>query len=327
MGSLTWLLRGLILLIVIWPETVSAQSVNYRIADKPLYHDPVYDGAADPALIWNKDEHKWWMFYTNRRATDIQAKGVSWVHGTRIGIAESTDGVHWQYVDTANIGYRPDSGYTYWAPALIENKGLYHMFLTYVPGIFSDWNHPRHIIHLTSKDLVNWTYESTLKLANDKLIDPYVVKLPDGTWRLFYNNEKDHKSIYYADSKDLHHWIDKGVVIKDMPGEGPIAFAWKGRDWLIVDNWKGFGVYSSEDWQTWNRQGARLLEKPGKGAGDGEKGDHGDVVVSQDRAYLFYFVQVRRRSWIQVVELKIRPDGTLTCNRNAPTYISLMPPG
>ena len=39
------------------------------MAAKPLFHDPVFDGAADPTVIWNKKEKLWFMFYTNRRAT------------------------------------------------------------------------------------------------------------------------------------------------------------------------------------------------------------------------------------------------------------------
>ena len=39
-----------------------------RKAPAPLYCDPVHDGAADPTLIWNRDEKCWWMLYTNRRA-------------------------------------------------------------------------------------------------------------------------------------------------------------------------------------------------------------------------------------------------------------------
>ncbi len=34
----------------------------------PLFRDPVYDGAADPVLVWNPDRCVWWMFYTQRRA-------------------------------------------------------------------------------------------------------------------------------------------------------------------------------------------------------------------------------------------------------------------
>ena len=201
------------------------------------------------------------------------------------------------------------------------------MYLTYVPGTFTDWNHPRSIVHLTSSDLLNWKYASTLPLANDKVIDPYVVQLPDGAWRLFYNNEKDHKSIYYADSKDLYNWTDNGRAIKDdIAGEVPIAFRWKNHNWLIVDNWNGLGVYSGDDWLNWKRQPERLLDKPGTGKEDSEKGDHADVVISKDRAYLFYFVQKDRKSWIQVSELKYMPDGTIATDRNQPTQISLTLP-
>jgi len=94
------------------------------------------------------------------------------------------------------------------------------MFLTYVPGIFNNWNHPRDIIHLSSKNLADWKYESTLPLANHKVIDASIFHLPDGNWRLWYNNEKDGKSIYYADSRDLYNWVDKGKAI-DAHGEGP----------------------------------------------------------------------------------------------------------
>jgi GH43 family beta-xylosidase len=61
------------------------------MASKPLFRDPVFDGAADPAVVWNPDRRAWWMFYTNRRANAPGLSGVAWVHGTRIGIAESTD--------------------------------------------------------------------------------------------------------------------------------------------------------------------------------------------------------------------------------------------
>jgi hypothetical protein len=59
------------------------------------------------------------------------------------------------------------------------------------------------------------------------------------------------------------------------------------------------------------------------------------VVLSGDRAFLFYFVHPgvaadssapdRKRSSIQVVELKYE-DGWLTCDRDQPTPIQLLPP-
>ncbi len=318
-------------------QVAAERAPQHRTADKPLFRDPVHDGAADPVLCWNAKEHKWFMFYTNRRANDPNPEGVSWVHGTRIGIAESSDGgATWKYRGTANIDYG-EGEYTYWAPDVIEHDGTYHMYLTFVPGIFANWNAPRDIIHLTSKDLLNWKYNSTLKLSSNKVIDACVLQLPDGTWRMWYNNEVDSKSIYYADSPDLYIWEDRGKAIGDRPGEGPKVFRWKGRYWMVVDVWNGLGVYVSDDCMKWTRQKDNLLEKPGKGPDDKVKGGHPDVVISNDRAFLFYFTHPgrredaprgdsyeQRRSSIQAVELEYE-DGQLTCDRDKPTYILLHP--
>lgn len=320
------------------PNHLWAQSNSQgKLANKPLFRDPVFDGAADPTIIWNKKEKKWFIFYTNRRATASDAKGVTWVHGCRIGIAESSDdGATWKYRDTANINYRPDPGYTFWAPEVIENKGLYHMYLTYVPGTFTDWNHPRDIIHLTSKDLLNWKYESTLKLANNKVIDACVFHMPDGNWRMWYNNEIDGKSIYYADSKDLYNWQDKGKAVGDKSGEGPNVFKWKDKYWLLVDNWAGFGLYYSNDMVNWTKQPDRILEKPGTGPEDGSMGNHADVIISGDRAFIVYFLHPGRaknrivsndpyaskRSVLQIAELEYE-NGFITCDRDKPVYLKL----
>ncbi|MCJ8165949.1 family 43 glycosylhydrolase [Pontibacter sp. E15-1] len=330
----------LAILFALLPLSLAAQSgATGKLAPMPLFADPVFDGAADPVVIWNKQEKKWFMFYTNRRATDATATGVTWVHGTRIGIAESVDGgATWAYRDTANITYRSDAGYTHWAPEVIEHNGLYHMYLTYVPGVFADCNHPRQIVHLTSTDLLTWDYQSTLPLVNDKVIDACVYRLPNGSWRMWYNNERDGKSIYYADSQDLYQWQDKGKAVA-AHGEGPKVFRWKGKYWMVIDLWKGLGIYSSDDLLTWQAQEERLLEHPGKGKDDQAIGGHPDVVISGDRAYLFYFTHPGRskaapapeesvaakRSVIQVTELHYT-DGQLTCDRDTPTYVHLKKP-
>lgn len=324
----------LILLASLISSTAVGQVPKGKLADKPLFTDPVYDGAADPVIIWNKKEQKWFMFYTNRRATDMSLSGVKWVHGTRIGIAESTDGgASWKYRDTANIKFRPTAEYTHWAPDVFEYKGLYHMFLTYVPGVFVNWAHPREIVHLTSKDLLNWDYKSTLKLASDMVIDATVYPLPNGTWRLWYNNEKDAKSIYYADSKDLENWDLKGKLNTER-GEGPKVFRWKGKYWMLIDHWKGMGFYSSDDATTWKKQPERILEFPGKGKDDQSIGGHAEVVVSGDRAFVYYFTHPgrtakkyadkveTRRSVIQVAELEYK-NGVISTDRDKPVYLKL----
>ena len=303
-----------------------------NIAPKPLYRDPVYDGAADPEIIRNRATGEWHMFYTNRRANIEAADGVSWVHGGPIGIATSPDLTHWTYLQDANIGYKPDREPTYWAPSVVDDGTEYHMFLTYVPGVFADWNHPRHIVHLVSDDLLDWKFQSELKLMSDKVIDADVMRLPDGTWRMWYNQEPGGKLIAYADSPDLYVWTDHGLVKGIGNCEGPKAFEWKGSWWLICDEWKGFAVYRSSDAMHWTRQKGNILQMPGKGLDDGVHGNHCDVQVIGERAYIFYFTHPDRaedaaatgnprRSLIQVAELKCTDGRTITCDRDAQTVI------
>jgi hypothetical protein len=329
------------MMALLWtPTSVSAQSNGKdNVAAKPLFRDPVYDGAADPTVIWNRKENKWFMFYTNRRANAKELDGVSWVHGTRIGIAESTDGgASWTYRDTCDIQYRL-TDYTHWAPEVIESNGLYHMYLSYVPGVFTDWNHPRWIIHLTSENLISWKFESKLDLSSDRCIDACVFRMPNGTWRMYYNNERDGKSMYYADSPDLYKWTDSGKkVVGDKAGEGPNVFFWKGKNWMVVDNWEGIGIYSSDDLVNWKRQTNNILKESGKGLDDRVIGGHPDVVINGDKAYIFYFTHPgripenkgkdgteMRRSSIQVAELEYI-DGQIVCDRDKPLHIQLIPP-
>lgn len=309
-----------------------------KVADKPLFRDPVHDGAADPVLVYNRDRGSWFMFYTNRRANVEGLSGVTWVHGTEIGIAESTDGgATWSYAGTANIPIGGDE-HSYWAPDVLEHEGTYHMYLTYVPGIFESWDHPRSIHHLTSEDLIDWETQSVLQLASDRVIDAHVVQREDGRWRMWYNNERDAKSIYYADSPDLYRWTDRGKAMGEREGEGPVVFSWRGRYWMIVDVWQGLGVYHSDDLVTWQRQEANLLGEPGTGLDDQAIGRHPGIALVDDRAFLFYFTHpghhmlprgvdayASRRSSLQVVELQ-EDDGVLRADRDRPTFIDLKTP-
>lgn len=328
------MLKQLLVLIALCCNLASAQTG--KVAAKPLFRDPVYDGAADPAVVWDRANKKWLMFYTNRRASETSLPGVSWVHGTKIGIAESADGgATWKYTGTADIEYgKPD--YTYWAPEIVERDGMYHMFLSIVPGIFNDWNASREIIHLTSGNLRKWKFESTLDLKSDRVIDASVIRLPDGIYRMWYKNERAKDgSLYYADSPDLEHWTTHGNAIPRVSGEGPKAFRWKNRYWMIVDVWKGIAVFSSDDCLQWTRQSENILKEPGILPTDQSKGGHADVIVSGDRAFLFYFVhqdgkdaegkgpEWKRRSVIQAVELKLQ-DGQIVCDRNQPARIALV---
>lgn len=304
----------------------------------PLFRDPVYDGAADPTLIWNHQEHNWWLLYTNRRA-NVLCQGVAWVHGTDIGIASSSDrGHNWHYRGTLQ-GLEFERGRnTFWAPEVIWHEGLYHMYLSYVPGIPRDWSGPRSILHMTSQNLWDWQYESTLSLSSDRVIDACVYRLPENYWRMWYKDEANQSHTYAADSNDLYTWKVVGPVITDCPHEGPNVFFWQEHYWMITDTWQGLGVYQSTDAEHWQRQ-ANILKNGGMRPDDGTQGQHADITVQGNRAFIVYFTHPERdpkktygfdevapysdkRTSIQVAELSFC-NGILRCDRDKPFDFTL----
>ena len=296
-----------------------------KLAPRPLYRDPVFDAPTDPVFCFNAEQNKWFMYYTARRATATNTPGVTWVHGSNIGLAESSDGgATWTYRGIADISYCKDvhpNDYTYWAPEVIWVTGTYHMFLSYVPGIFNDWNHPREIVHLTSKDGVTWNTTGKVDLHSDRVIDACIIQLPSGTWRMWYKDERAAKPLSYADSPDLFKWETKGIAVTNFNGEGPKVFHWKDRYWLVADCWQnGMRVWSSDDCTDWKLQEAALF------------GSHGDVVVSGGRAWWFYFggpnaprSENRRHTAINVVELSVVDGKLIAGDPSQPTYIDLKP--
>lgn len=297
-------------------------------APVPLWRDPVHDGAADASTVRDPAAREWVMFYTNRRAdlplTD--EKDVSWVHGTTIGIARSKDGIRWRYGGTAAIP-QACTGATLWAPEVQRIGGRWHMWLTVVPGVFGDWNAPRFIVHLTSRDLKRWECGKRLELGSDRVIDASVAVLGTNRYRLWFNDERAGKAIRYADGTDLKRWTVKGIVT-DTPGEGPKVFRWRGRWWLVSDAWQGLLVQRSEDATNWTRQPGYLLAEAGRRPTDRAKGQHPDIVVVGDRAWIVYFVHQsgeeqaacdprwHRRTVLQIAELR-ENDGVLSVDREA----------
>jgi len=107
--------------------TVNAQGDTIpknHIAPAPLFRDPVTDGAADPVLIWNREEKKWWMLYSQRRA-NAEAPDVAFCYGTDIGIASGeNNGQTWVYRGTLNLEFEPGRN-TFWAPDIVYHDGVY----------------------------------------------------------------------------------------------------------------------------------------------------------------------------------------------------------
>jgi hypothetical protein len=310
---------------------------SLRTPPAPLYRDPVFDGAADPSLIWNDSERAWWIFYTNRRANAPDAQdGVRWCHGTDIGIASSTDGgLTWNYRGTAQgLEFEPGRN-TFWAPCLIEHGRTFHMYVAYVRGVPADWSGGRNIVHYSSRNLVDWKFESIIPLSSDRVIDAFVYARPTGGWRMWYKDEASGSHIYAADSEDLYRWTVAGPVIADKAQEGTAVFWWQGSYWMLVDRWQGMGVLRSPDLATWTEEPGTILGVPGKRPDDADIGRHGEVVVQGPDAYIFYFTHPfgpkahvepgKHRSSLQVARLELR-DGVLTCDRDKPFPLELVPP-
>jgi beta-xylosidase len=315
------------------------------LAPKPVFRDPVFDGAADPIVIWNHIENKWWMFYTNRRATEMHLPGFSWVFKTPIGIAGSEDGANWSYVGNANFPHLPpqaggDSA-TLWAPDIVwGDDGKWHMFLSIQAGIAERWGKvPGSIDHLTSINLRDWKYEQRFNLPVGSY-DADVIKMPDGTWRMYHKDPTNGAStFYYIESQNLYDWSERKRVLSTK-GEGPSVFFWKGYYWMILCDGQGFKTFRSTDAEKWDLQpgGPLMPEGSGTGTDDIATARHGDVVISNNRVYFYYFThpgQVgdhrmkdgfdQRRSSIQVVELTLK-DGWIVADRNQPTLINLEKP-
>lgn len=307
---------------------------------KPLYRDPIFDGATDPVVIWNRQEQCWWMVYTSRRAFGPPVPGVQWVHGSALGVASSDDGgATWTYRGDIS-GLDTEWGRsTYWAPEIIDDGASYHMFVSVVRGMPDDWpGRERLIRHYTSPDLVDWAFESTLQLSSSFVIDACVEPLPSGGYRLWYKDEADDSHTWAADSADLRAWTVLGRSFDGPSHEGPNVFRLDGIWWMLVDEWHGLRVLRSDDLLTWDRQGL-ILDRPGSGVDDGGYGYHADVVVTGDRsAAIFYFTHPgrvagvpdldyrQRRSSVLAAPLRV-VDGTLACDRDASFEGSPLPAG
>ncbi len=302
----------------------------------PIFRDPIFDGAADPSVVYNSSTDEWWIFYTQRRA-NVPSAGVAYCYGTNIGIAVSdNNGRSFYYKGICEGMDIADGVQTYWAPEIVESDGVYHMFVTLIHGIYHDWGGERHIVHFTSTDLINWTFISQLDLTSDRVIDPGVIQLPDGSWRLWYKDEAAGSITRAADSPDLLEWTTiPNSSASDRSHEAPNVMVWKNNYWLLTDTGQGLGIYRSSDGDQWESQGL-IMDQFGQRTDDGWYGQHPDVVILNDRAFIFYFVHAGRmlfdkpnfeqsynqtapfewkRTSLQVAELEVI-DGKLICDRD-----------
>jgi predicted GH43/DUF377 family glycosyl hydrolase len=308
--------------------------IDISRAPAPLFDDPVFHGASDPFVIWNPVRGQWFMYYTQRRATLANANGVDWVHGSAIGIAGSADGLTWKYLGTCQgdhdlsdplkaKGLGPEPGVTWWAPCLIHEGNLFHMWVTQVDGVYTTWAGNRNILHFTSNDGINWKFINTAALHSNRVIDPTVYKIADN-WYMVYKDEASGSHTYLSKSKNLLDWTDAVIADRDGSQEAPFVFHWKNAWWLIVDALgnKGLRIYQSPTGiDQWEYNNTVLSFTDGTRSKDNSVGHHPGMVIQtqpdgSEQCLLFYFTHQRNKTVIQVAELDQKADGKVVCDRN-----------
>jgi len=310
--------------------------IDIARAPAPIFDDPEWHGATDPFVIWNPSRRQWFMYYTQRRATMPNPNGVTWVHGSKIGIATSPDGIRWAYLGTAKgdhdlsdplsaKGLGPEPGVTWWAPCFLFQGRTLHMFVTLVDGVYPNWTGRRHILHFTSADGLTWKYINTCALSSERVIDPMVYRIKD-TWYMVYKDEAVGSRTYRSESKDLIEWTNHQPATPDGRQEAPFVFRWQGAYWMIVDSVNskspGLRIYKSPNGiDHWEYNNTILDVADGIRPSDNNVGHHPGIVVQSTRdggeqCLLFYFTHQERRTVMQLAELELGADGKAFCNRN-----------
>lgn len=307
--------------------------IDVAHAPAPLFDDPVFHGATDPFVIWNPPMKQFFMYYTQRRSTMPNPKGVDWVHGSAIGYATSPDGINWTYRGTAKgdhdltdplaaKGNGPEQGVTWWAPCFLYDGKVMHMWVTAVDGVYTNWTGKRVIMHFTSDDGVNFKYSSTATLSSERVIDPTVYKVGDN-WYMVYKDEANGSRTYRSESKDLETWSNPTRVSPDGSQEAPFAFNWRGQWYLIVDAVanRGLRIYKSDNGTDgWQNVTTILAGRDGTRTKDDNVGHHPGIVLQGEgatqRCFVYYFTHQGNQTVMQLAEMEMGPDGKPTCDRN-----------
>lgn len=230
---------------------------------------------------------------------------------------------------------------TFWAPDVYQANGKYYVFVSYVQGIpYRDFNDEHKILLFEGEDLWDLSFARVIDLKSDRVIDPTMIRLPNGKYRMWYKNENAGYTTHYADSEDLITWNPMGQAIDSTNCEGANIFKWQEQYWMITDPWNGIELYKSNDATTWELEGT-ILAGSGQRSDEGAKGHHACVVPSGEYAYIFYHCNPeesfgpttswetigykQRRSVIQVARLRMDKDKVI-CDRDTPFSLYLLIP-
>jgi hypothetical protein len=355
-----------------------------------FYADPLFDAAHDAELVWHEAEQCWWMTYLQNRYNSPLADPAGscpFCVYTDIGLASTPDaGKTWIYRGVAEgvdlpVAYRNSSvpatrppheasqqygGATWWRPAVIRHKGLYHGFFVYNPdpGLAMRPGSMK-IVHYTSKNMKQWEFAEIAR-GDPVAYDSDVFRVgprpghPDGSWLLFSTMQGRKMSDGVPkpmESDTLYNWTEcEDAQELVNVGEGPhvtgsalndATTETNGFAWL---NWEGgFVARSSDKGATWQQQQADgkpgHLFVPGSSGGLTDFGlAHQGPLIPQPggKMFVLYFSEFlttppepeksqvnSRRSMLQLREVTPTADGWLLCNRSDTAFLdtlALAPP-
>lgn len=143
-------------------SAISSDGVHFTQEQKSF----AYPGLVDPDVF--KGRKEWLMFVFSLK----DGKTV---------VAQSRDGLDFKYIGPLSI-----QGFGTTAPLRIGN-GLFRMY-AFPQGS------QRTFVSFTSSDGLTWTQEPGVRLTanpGEQITDPFVVKLKDGSWKMFYKVSRD----------------------------------------------------------------------------------------------------------------------------------------
>lgn len=152
--------------------------------------------------------------------------------GMRIGVFTSADGESWTEAPGASTPSGPYSD-----PSVVRmSDGTYRMYYAYRSG--TGPGQPcsgKQLRYATSTDLVRWTPVSTTLLADLGCGVPNVVRLSDGTWRLYYvrGGPGLEHGTYLATSADGLVWNPTDTLLTPRDFVDPSVVQLSDGSWLM----------------------------------------------------------------------------------------------
>ncbi len=278
-----------------------------------------------PAVWYDSSRSMYGMVYTGYGRTDTTRRGYKFVTGPRVGLAWSTDLLHWKkdannpILSGSGVPQSTDSrGVS--GPFMWSEHGTYYLFYFGVTGAGYEKG-TKTLNVATSHDLSRWTrYAGNPIIAPsgtgwrcDAIWHPNIVKR-GGTYYLFFNASgvaggKEEEFIGYAVSDDLFHWnvddehspIVTGSGIKgtwDASGRAgdPSVFS-ADRKWYMA--WYSWDKKNTSDGLAWTSdeefpRGWRVYEHNpvltigAPGSYDAQHAGKPFIVRTRDTHYHFY---------------------------------------